>query len=260
MGYLPLASINIVKPRKRVVVVPPAFNPDTYTSLDVNIPFDAAHLTALAGGEPPTGDNQAIATALNLGTADLILNNYYGSTEYKYRVNCAGTGRPGIDQNLTAGNALLNTLGSDEVTSRKISAYLSAAEGWVTVVAKILNTSPANGRLISTIGAYLYMQSDGNNGLVAANYDTNYDTTESQVAGEGAVHVYTWKHVGGNLYLGIDGVYGNPVASGNTGSTNVEGYFMHLITGSLLRVMAHKTVPADEATIIAGLKTYYGIA
>ncbi|OBQ68904.1 hypothetical protein EFV37_29140 [Mesorhizobium loti] len=113
--------------------------------------------------------------------------------------------------------------------------------------------------------AGMTLRSNGGSPLVYAyNYDGTEDYAQASVAASTA-YVLTWRHEGGNLYIGVNGVESAATATGNTqvmtGQMRLgyagSGAFMD---GKLFEFAAFSTVPSsgDRATIINNFKSWIG--
>jgi hypothetical protein len=128
-------------------------------------------------------------------------------------------------------------------------------------------TSYGNSGVFMDAGVFagLTLRSNGGSPLAYAyNWDGNEDKAQASIAASTA-YVLTWRHEGGNLYVGVNGVESAATASGNTQTLTGQlrvgysgaGAFMD---GKLFECAFFSTVPSsgDRTTLIDNFKNWIG--
>ncbi|RWN33422.1 hypothetical protein [Mesorhizobium sp.] len=154
-----------------------------------------------------------------------------------------------------------------------LSSLITNSAGFY-VASVIIDTFPTNSALSyqnsgilmdSGVFAGLTVRSNGGSPLVYAyNWDGNEDRAEASVAAA-TPYVLSWRHEGGNLYVGVNGVESAPTASGNTSTMtgtqrvgNSSG--VTVFDGKIFEMASFSTVPSsgDRSAIIADFMAWIG--
>jgi hypothetical protein len=146
----------------------------------------------------------------------------------------------------------------DLLTGATMSNFIAAGTGYLVVsaLADVISTDVTsanngyqNDGIISDDGANVGILLRSTGPLaIANNFDGNSDDTGTVATTTGAVHVYEWRHEGGNLYLRVDGGTEASVASGNTTLTASmivgRNYSNQYFDGKVFEAAAFNVVPS----------------
>lgn len=184
--------------------------------------------------------------------------------------------KPTVKRGIVNGHDVARFDGGDFLTGANLSTFLTAAAGTVYVVAKITSISTTSGTpyddvaLWADASGYLgqHLRSSSGSKAVAYNYSGGNTEIVHAVA-LGAVHVISWRHVGGNLYCTVNGVTGSAISSNNTDASGLgaalrvgtnysaAAFFVGDIADIIPYNVGHDAT--TEATAHAALMATYGI-
>jgi hypothetical protein len=207
------------------------------------------------------------------GTGVSTWKDQSGSARDVFQIS--GGNQPALANAGPNGRACLDFDGSNDTLANSVAlSNLIANNSGFYIVSVIIDTFPTNAALSyqnsgifmdGGVFAGMTVRSNGGSPLVYAyNWDGNEDKAQASVAAS-TPYVLTWRHEGGNLYVGVNGVESAATASGNT-STMTNGQRVGYTSGStvfdgkIFELASFSTVPSsgDRATMITNLMNWIG--
>lgn len=240
----------------------PAFDPYSYTSMNLNFGYRAGDVTLES--------TDRIQKVANTGDGAVCVAQTTGSSGRPTWSADGGNGKPcaifdGSDDWLKLRN-------SGDSADSTLDALINNDAGWILNVVDCSaadvatdSASPeSNDPVFIDHGSYVLMtlrDTAGAGTLYCSNWDGGYQTRSASVT-LGQVNVLVWKHTGGNLTANVNGSETATVASGTTDLlTQLPRWFSssagNFLAGKHYHGMADDVVPVDEADIIAGMGDYY---